>query len=66
MSIIEDYYNGVLVPIENFGHNKYSGYQDLSERVQERGKNSYKHSQKIKSTCITKSKMTGLICSIWN
>ena len=38
MSILEDYYNGVLIPIENFGNNEFSGYQDLSERVQEREK----------------------------
>lgn len=38
MSIIEDFYNGTLIPIENFGNNDFSGYQVLSERVQEREK----------------------------
>ena len=43
MSILEDYYNGVLIPIENFGNNEFSGYQDLSERVQERENSSNFH-----------------------
>lgn len=36
--MIEDFYNGLLIPIEGFGNNDYSGYQILSERVQEREK----------------------------
>ena len=38
MSIIEDFYNGIMIPIENFGSSDYSGYHVLSERVQEREK----------------------------
>lgn len=36
MSILEDFYNGTIVPISGFGENKCSGYQILNERVQKR------------------------------
>ena len=38
MSMIENFYNGILIPIENFGSNNSTNYQILSKQVQEREK----------------------------
>ena len=38
MSMIENFYNGILIPIENFGSNDSINYHVLSEQVQEREK----------------------------
>ena len=36
--MIENFYNGILIPIENFGSNDSTNYQVLSKQVQEREK----------------------------
>ena len=36
--MIENFYNGILIPIENFGSNDSINYQILSKQVQEREK----------------------------
>ena len=36
--MIENFYNGILIPIENFGSNNSTNYQILSKQVQEREK----------------------------
>jgi len=38
MSILQDFYSGLLNPLENFGNNDFSGYHALSETAQAREK----------------------------